>query len=98
MPREMSDKMSDISGNANLREKVTQVGSDLRNLASTAGDAAREQLQNARDTAADYYERGVDQAYSIEQAVESYIREKPIQAALIAAGVGVALGWILRRR
>ena len=51
-------------------------------------DAAQEKLQNVREQAADYYERGRESAREWEQGVEDYIKEQPIKSLLIAAGVG----------
>lgn len=38
------------------------------------------------------------QAEEMEKAVETYIREKPFQSLLIAAGAGVVLGLLWGRR
>ena len=50
-----------------------------------------------REQAADYYEHGRRRASEMEQSLEQYVQEKPIQSLLIAAGVGMLLG-ILRKR
>ncbi len=58
-----------------LRERMADVREDVRALASTAGQAALEQLD----------------------PVEDYVRRYPLRAILIAGGVGVVLGMIMRR-
>ncbi len=58
-----------------LRERMSDVREDVRALASTAGQAAMEQLD----------------------PVEDYVRRYPLRSVLIASGVGLVLGIILRR-
>ena len=36
-------------------------------------------------------------AHEWEEGIESYVREKPLQAVLIAAGVGLLLGALWKR-
>jgi ElaB/YqjD/DUF883 family membrane-anchored ribosome-binding protein len=47
--------------------------------------------------ASDYYQQGREQAIVWQEQLEQQIREKPIQSLLIAGGVGVLLGILLRR-
>ena len=54
-------------------------------------------LHAGADKAHEYYERSREKAVEFEEQIEKYIREKPLQSVLIAAGVGVALGLLLRR-
>ena len=58
-----------------LRERMSDVREDVRALASTAGQAAMEQLD----------------------PVEDYVRRYPLRSILIASGVGLVLGIVLRR-
>jgi ElaB/YqjD/DUF883 family membrane-anchored ribosome-binding protein len=74
----------------NLRDTASQVGQQVR-------DAAREQYGHLRDQASEYYERGRDMAQQWEQNLEGYIQEQPIKSILIAAGVGLLLGVLLKR-
>jgi ElaB/YqjD/DUF883 family membrane-anchored ribosome-binding protein len=57
----------------------------------------REQYGHLRDQASEYYERGRDMAQQWEQNLEGYIQEQPIKSILIAAGVGLLLGVLLKR-
>ena len=50
-----------------------------------------------RDQATDYYEQGRQRATEMEQSLEQYVHEKPIQSLLIAAGVGMLLGVLWKR-
>ena len=59
-----------------LRRQAATMKHDASNLAATAGEVAREQLDPVRD----------------------YVNNKPVQALLLAGGVGLVLGLIFRRR
>ena len=82
---------------ASLRDTAGQVGENLRNLGSQVRDTATEQYGQLRDQASDYYEQGRQRATDWEHSLESYVQEKPIQAVMIAAGVGVLLGLLWER-
>ena len=82
---------------AGLGQTATQVGENLREMGSQVRDAAREKYDQLRESATDYYSQGRDRAVEWEQNLESYIHEKPIQAVMIAAGVGVLLGLLWKR-
>jgi ElaB/YqjD/DUF883 family membrane-anchored ribosome-binding protein len=90
--------MSEAGATKQLRHQVNRVGGDLRDLAATAGQAAREQIGNVRQAATEYVERGVEGGKSMEHALEDYIRESPLRSTLIAAGIGLLLGIMFRRR
>ena len=42
--------------------------------------------------------KGRDKAVQIEHGVEDYVRAQPVKSLLIAAGVGLVLGILWRRR
>jgi ElaB/YqjD/DUF883 family membrane-anchored ribosome-binding protein len=80
-----------------IADKATQVGQNLRELGSQARDVAGQKYEQLRDSAADYYQQGKDRAVEWEHSLESYVHEKPLQAVLIAAGIGVLLGILWKR-
>jgi ElaB/YqjD/DUF883 family membrane-anchored ribosome-binding protein len=84
-------------GQAGLGETATQVGQNLREMGTQVRDIAAEKYNDLRDQATNYYEQGRQRATEWEQGVESYVKEKPIQSVLIAAGVGVLLGLLWKR-
>ena len=93
-------RASDSSGTSdqgNLREAASQVGQNLRDLGGQVRDTATQQYEQLRQQAGDYYEQGRQRAMEMEQSLEQYVQEKPIQALLIAAGVGMLLGMIWKR-
>jgi ElaB/YqjD/DUF883 family membrane-anchored ribosome-binding protein len=72
-------------------ESIKELGGDARTLAG-------EQVSHARDTAADYWEDGRKRVVSWEESLEEMIREQPVKSMLIAAGAGLVLGFMFRRR
>ena len=80
-----------------LRESAQQVRENLRDLGSQVRDSATQQYEQLRDQASEYYERGRERAMEMEQSLEQYVQEKPIQSLLIAAGIGMLLGILWKR-
>jgi ElaB/YqjD/DUF883 family membrane-anchored ribosome-binding protein len=70
---------------------------DIKQAATEVKQNIRELGGQLRDQAQDYYEQGRQQAREWEQGLESYVREKPIRALAIAAGIGVLLGILWKR-
>ena len=81
-----------------VRDSATQAAQSVRNLGENVRDAASEKFEQLRQQANDYYEQGRERAREWEQGLEQYVQEKPIQSLLIAAGVGMFLGLLWRRR
>lgn len=82
---------------SDLRDSAAQVGENLREMGSQVRQQATEQYDKLRDQASDYYARGRERAMEMEQSLEQYVQEKPIQALLLAAGVGMLLGLLWKR-
>ena len=85
------------SGQSDVREKAGEVGQNLRDLGGQVRDVAQQKYAELRDQATSYYDQGRERAQEWEQNLESYVQEKPIQALLMAAGVGVLLGLLWKR-
>ena len=79
--------VGDRHGTDELREKTAQVKRDLQELGSTAKVVAKEKWEDLRSGAAD-----------LEKGLEERIRAHPIQSVLIAAGAGLVVGMLIRRR
>jgi ElaB/YqjD/DUF883 family membrane-anchored ribosome-binding protein len=54
--------------------------------------------QNIGELAQSSYADGHRKAQEMEKAVETYIRDKPFQSLLMAAGAGIVLGLLWGRR
>src|SRR5689334_249374 len=85
------------SGASDLRDAASQVGQNLRDLGGQVRDTATQQYEQLRDQASEYYEQGRQRAMEMEQSLEQYVQDKPIQSLLIAAGVGMLLGMLWKR-
>ena len=88
---------SSNAGAANVSDKAAEVGQNLRDLGGQVRDQAREKYEQLSDQARNYYDQGRQAAQEWEQGLESYVQEKPMQALLIAAGVGMLLGILWKR-
>jgi ElaB/YqjD/DUF883 family membrane-anchored ribosome-binding protein len=58
-----------------------------------AGVVVKDAVDKTREKVAEYREKGFEQ---ISQDVAEYTRSQPVPALLMAAGVGLALGMLLR--
>ena len=97
MPRINEPTGSKAGDAGKLRDTAQQVGENLRELGGQVRDTASQQYEHLRDQASDYYQQGRQRATEIEESLEQYVQEKPIQALLIAAGVGMFLGLLWKR-
>lgn len=86
------------SSTDDLRRKAGDVKQSVQDLSTTARAAAEEKLGELKDSASQYYEMGRERVYDAEQSVEDYIRDQPVKAVLIAAGLGFLFGACYMRR
>ena len=96
MENQMEGKSGSEQGQG-LKDPAAQVGENIRNIGSQVRDQATQQYDQLREQAGEYYEQGRQRAMEMEQNLEQYVQEKPIQALLIAAGVGMFLGLLWKR-
>ena len=73
-----------------VREKAAEVSHHLK-------EVAEEKYDQVRKEAAHVYNEGRHKAEQWEESLESYVQEKPLQAVLLAAGVGLLLGLLWKR-
>jgi ElaB/YqjD/DUF883 family membrane-anchored ribosome-binding protein len=81
-----------------LKEKAVQVGKDVLEMGGAVRDVAHEQFDHMRDRASGYVKQGREKIGEWEDGLESYIQDKPIRSLLLAAGAGLLLGLLWRRR
>jgi ElaB/YqjD/DUF883 family membrane-anchored ribosome-binding protein len=93
MARTTVDESGDAIGQAadRVRDKAAEVSQHLK-------DAATDKYTEVKDRATNAYNQGRETAEQWEQSLESYVQEKPLQAVLLAAGVGLLLGLLWKRR
>ena len=94
--------MSRIGDESNVtdavRDKAQQAKENLRDLGNQVRDAATDKYNQFSEQAKGYYSQGREVAQEFEHNLESYVQDKPIQSLLIAAGVGLLLGVLWKRR
>ena len=86
------------SATEELKKTATDIGENVREMGGEIGDLAREKYSDFRDQASDLYRKGRKKASELEEGIEGYIKEQPVKALLIAAGVGLLVGLLRRRR
>ncbi len=80
-----------------VREAASEIGRKLRDAGAQVREAASQKYEDLRNQASEYCEQGRERAEQWEQNIESYVREKPVKALLLAAGVGFLIGAIWKR-
>ena len=80
------------------KEKIAEVRQSIQETGSHLQEAAGETAEQLRATAHEYYQAGREQMCQIENSLESRIREKPVTALCIAAGLGLLVGMVWSRR
>jgi ElaB/YqjD/DUF883 family membrane-anchored ribosome-binding protein len=73
-----------------VRDWAEGVGSDIKS-------SAQEAMQQLGSSAAHLSEQGREVVGQLEKTLASSIRENPISSLLIAAGVGVMIGLLMRK-
>jgi ElaB/YqjD/DUF883 family membrane-anchored ribosome-binding protein len=78
--------MEELTNPEELSKKAKQVSGEVKENANAAVDQARSTVQTAWDEA----KNNID-------VLQTYTREHPIRAVLLALGMGVVLGVLMRR-
>ena len=104
---DLCDKAADLKQDvqalgATARQAAQEHASTVRDAAGHLYDEGRERagqlLDEGRQQAGHLYDQGRKQAVRFERTVEKQVRERPLQAVLVAAGVGFILGALCVRR
>lgn len=83
---------------AEFHKKASDLGHDVKDLGGIGGKLAADTAHIAEERLSEYYEEGMKKAKHLEGKLETEIRENPIRSMMIAAGIGLVLGAIWRRR
>jgi ElaB/YqjD/DUF883 family membrane-anchored ribosome-binding protein len=81
-----------------LGAQAKTVSDDLKEMTHIVTDAAQEKLGQVHENATEFYEQGRDNIYRAGSTLEKYIRERPVNSILIAAGIGLLIGRFWMRR
>ena len=71
--------------------RATSFVSSAREQAEQAAGYVQDAVQQTRDKVAQYTEGGFER---VRDDVVSYTRQQPVNALLVAAGVGLIIGWL----
>jgi ElaB/YqjD/DUF883 family membrane-anchored ribosome-binding protein len=86
---------------AQMQERAQEIGTHVRDWAHDVGGqlkgGAQEALHQAGTSASQLSTQGREAVEQLEKSLEGYIRAKPLQSLLIAAGVGMVVGWLWRK-
>jgi ElaB/YqjD/DUF883 family membrane-anchored ribosome-binding protein len=77
-----------------LRATSTQTGEKIQQVRARA----EESLRQARQRLSTIEDEALKRAREVADATDEYVRENPWQSVGIAAGIGLLLGMLLRRR
>lgn len=90
------------TGESTAMDELVQVTRELKeNLSRLVGagrNLAGEQFGRVRDSASDLLQRSKDKASSVASSTTDYVKEEPLKSILVAAAVGVVLGYLVKRR
>jgi ElaB/YqjD/DUF883 family membrane-anchored ribosome-binding protein len=75
---------------AERSEHVQETAKEMR-------DKAQALMTQGKEVAAEYYEEGRNQLLAWQQHLEKQVREKPLRAMFIAAGLGLLYAMLRRR-
>lgn len=94
-----NSKESSFSKHAHeFREKAADIGHNVQELGKITKTMAGDAFGALGENASEYYEEGMKHAKNLEVSLEEKIKKNPLQSLLIAAGIGLVVGALWRRR
>ena len=96
MAREVADKAKEAAGH--VGETASAMMHGAQDMAADLTHRAQEGLGAIKEAASGYVEQGREKAEALGRAVEGQVKEWPLSALLIAAGVGLLIGVVVARR
>jgi ElaB/YqjD/DUF883 family membrane-anchored ribosome-binding protein len=81
-----------------LREKMSETRDNIADMGHLAKETVQDKLHELKDRASEKYGEGKEKVQEFEESLARRVRESPMKSVLIAAGVGLALGFLWRRR
>jgi ElaB/YqjD/DUF883 family membrane-anchored ribosome-binding protein len=74
-----------------VKETAQNVGTQVKKTVQDMGTQAKETMQAA---GTQVYEQGRESLQDLNRTIEGQIRQRPLQALLVAGGIGVLLGFL----
>jgi ElaB/YqjD/DUF883 family membrane-anchored ribosome-binding protein len=83
------------------QERAQELGAQVRNWTQEVGgqlkEGAQEAVRQAETSASQLSAQGREAVGQLEKTLEDYVRAKPLQSLMIAAGVGVMVALLWRK-
>ena len=89
------EKFEQLKGQA--RERYEQYRGQATGRARDYADQAKGRANEYKEYAGEQYDRYAERGQQTVEKVEQYVREKPVQSLLLAAGVGLVVGVLFKR-
>jgi ElaB/YqjD/DUF883 family membrane-anchored ribosome-binding protein len=80
-----------------LQRQFSTIAGEVGELARLVRGGAQGAVANAVDRVSDVGENTVDRAKELEERAVEWVKERPVEAALLTMGVGALLWSLLRR-
>jgi ElaB/YqjD/DUF883 family membrane-anchored ribosome-binding protein len=80
-----------------MQDQARVIGDDVKELGHMAKDAASEAVAHGKQAGAEMFSNAKERASEYEESVVRYMRQNPVRSLAYAAGIGLALGLIVRR-
>ena len=93
MPADGSSKSTQ-----DLEKQIAKLQDDVADLTKALGAVGKEKLASVRDRGEDVLDEAGFQLHEVEAQAANYVRSHPIQALALAAGLGLLVGVLTRKR
>ena len=94
----MSHAPTHTDDGSHLKESAVAVKDAVVDLAGETASLARHRLHDAKDSAAAMLDTVKSRAGDCNDSVVGFIRKNPYKSIAMAAGIGLGVGYLLRRR
>jgi ElaB/YqjD/DUF883 family membrane-anchored ribosome-binding protein len=96
MERDMMGRVKECT--ANVGETAKEVMQGAQQTAKDLGRKSQEKFASLNNAASEYIDQGRKKAKELGETIGSQIKEYPVSALLVAAGVGLLIGAVAMRR
>lgn len=81
-----------------FQKKASEIGHNVKDIGKISGEIAADTTHIAEKRMSETYNAAAKKARILEENFETGIRKNPVRSLMIAAGVGLVLGAMWRRR
>ena len=89
--------MNESTSTQKLRDKMSETRENIVDMGHLAKEAVQDKFHDLKDRASGQYERGKEKVHEWEDSLVQTVRSAPMKSLLVAAGVGLAFGFLWRR-